>query len=95
MTKPHRHTTSFIYTSEHLHTHTHTHTHTWGSIIRGQRVPRVTMTRQHRPHTHTHIHDYAQAHRRTHTWGSIIRGQRVPRVTITPFSVEKESEGRP
>jgi len=24
-----------------------------------------------------------------------MSGQRVPRVTITPFSVEKESEGRP
>ena len=29
------------------------------------------------------------------TCGSIIRGQRRPLVTMTPFSVEKESAGRP
>ena len=28
-------------------------------------------------------------------WGSTISGQRLLLVTITPFSVEKESEGRP
>ena len=28
-------------------------------------------------------------------WGSTINGQRLLLVTITPFSVEKESEGRP